>query len=109
MHATKRLCLWGSHMADMATEVTESAKGFNVWIASHERLRMSHTRTAWSYPPVTSVPSPGPKHTCAYRRADVALCTADADFCRTCSRTSMKMQMQASSYACGVVSCMPTC
>ena len=38
----------GTNMAESATEVTESAKGFIVCTGSQERERMSHTRTAWS-------------------------------------------------------------
>lgn len=44
----------------MQTEVTLSAKGFMLWMASNERERQSHTRTAWSYPPDTMTPSSGP-------------------------------------------------
>ena len=36
----------GTHLAETATEVTESAKGLQVWMASQERDRVSHTRTA---------------------------------------------------------------
>ena len=58
-----------------STAVTESAKGLSVWMGSKERERMSHTRTAWSYPPLTTVSSPGPQHSCKPREQGQATLT----------------------------------
>jgi len=58
-----------AHRSVTRTAVTESANALMLWMGSKERERMSHTRTAWSYPPLTTVSSPGPQHSCSSIRA----------------------------------------